>query len=114
MSDPSPPHLPRGAALYLAIVQFFFVSTWTVYVIYLPQLLTAAGLPSSYAIWILIIDQLVFMVMDVVMGVAADRAARVVGRLGTLIVTVTVVSCLAFLLLPHAPLLGAAAPAASL
>ncbi len=114
MSEPSPPQLPRGAALYLAIVQFFFVSTWTVYVIYLPKLLTAAGLPSSYAIWILMLDQLVFMVMDVVMGVAADRAARVMGRLGMLIVTVTAVSCLAFLLLPHAPVLGAAAPAASL
>jgi len=81
MTDSSPPRLPRGAALYLAIVQFFFVTTWTVYVIFLPKLLTAAGLPPSYAIWILMFDQLVFMVMDVVMGVAADRAGRVIGRL---------------------------------
>jgi MFS family permease len=114
MTDSSQPQLPRGAALYLAVVQFFFVTTWTIYVIYLPKLLAAAGLPASYTIWILILDQLVFMVMDVVMGIAADRAGRVLGRIGPLIIAVTAVSCIAFLLIPHAAFLGSAAPAASL
>jgi len=114
MTDSSRPQLPRGAALYLAVVQFFFVTTWTVYVIYLPKLLAAAGLPASYTIWILMLDQLIFMVMDVVMGVAADRAGRVLGRIGPLIIAATAVSCIAFLLIPHAAFLGSAAPAASL
>jgi len=114
MTDSSQPQLPRGAALYLAVVQFFFVTSWTIYVIYLPKLLVAAGLPASYTIWILLLDQLVFMVMDVVMGIVADRAGRVLGRIGPVIIAVTAVSCIAFLLIPHAAFLGSAAPAASL
>jgi hypothetical protein len=92
----------HGAALYLAVVQFLFVTCWTVYVIYLPGLLESAGLPRRYAPWILILDQLVFMAMDVMTGMAADRTARLVGRLGPFIVGITVASCVAFLLIPHA------------
>ncbi|MGH8640956.1 MAG: hypothetical protein ACRET6_04555, partial [Burkholderiales bacterium] len=92
----------HGAALYLAVVQFLFVTCWTVYVIYLPGLLESAGLPRRYAPWILVLDQLVFMAMDVMTGMAADRTARLVGRLGPLIVGITAVSCVAFLLIPHA------------
>lgn len=92
----------RGAALYLAVVQFLFVTCWTVYVIYLPGLLESAGLPRRYAPWILVLDQLVFMAMDVMTGMAADRTARLVGRLGPLIVGITCASCVAFLLIPHA------------
>lgn len=114
MTDATAGSVPRGAALYLAIVQFLFVTTWTIYVIFLPGLLEQAGIPSRYAPWLLMIDQLVFMIMDGVMGVAADRAGRVLGRIGPLVVGVTTVSCVAFLLIPHATLLGTAAPAASL
>lgn len=106
--------VPHAIALYLAVVQFLFVTTWTVYVIFLPRLLASAGIPQRYAIWILLCDQLVFMVMDVVMGFAADRAGHVLGRLGPLIVGVTAVSCVAFLLLPFVAPLGGAAPAAAL
>jgi len=92
----------HGAALYLAVVQFLFVTCWTVYVIYLPGMLESAGLPRRYAPWILVLDQLVFMAMDVMTGMAADRTARLVGRLGPLIVGITCASCVAFLLIPHA------------
>jgi hypothetical protein len=104
----------RGVALYLALVQFIFVTCWTIYVIFLPGLLDAAGLPRRYAIYILMLDQLIFMVADVVMGMAADRAARVIGRVGPLILAATAFSCVAFLLIPHAAHWGAFAPAASL
>jgi hypothetical protein len=36
-------------AVYLGIVQFFFATTWTLYVIYLPQLGAAAILGSVLA-----------------------------------------------------------------
>ncbi len=108
------PRVPHAIALYLAVVQFLFVTSWTVYVIFLPGLLASAGIPPRYAIWILLCDQLVFMVMDVVMGLAADRSGRVLGRLGPLIVGVTAISCVAFLLLPFVTALGAVAPAAAL
>ena len=103
MSDtPARSRAAHGAALYLAVVQFLFVTCWTVYVIYLPGLLESAGLPRRYAPWILILDQLVFMAMDVMTGMAADRTARLVGRLGPFIVGITAASCIAFLLIPHA------------
>jgi len=101
MPDTTAPRAPYAAALYLAVVQFLFVTCWTVYVIYLPALLEASGLPRHYAPWILILDQLTFMVMDVVMGLAADRAARTLGRIGPLIIGLTTLSCIAFLLIPQ-------------
>src|SRR5262245_63276549 len=102
MSEASARRAPHAAALYLAVVQFLFVTCWTVYVVYLPGLLESAGLPRRYAPWILVLDQLVFMAMDVLTGMAADRTARLVGRLGPLIVGITAASCVAFLLIPHA------------
>ena len=114
MADTATPRVPYGAALYLAVVQFLFVTCWTIYVIFLPGLLEAAGLPRRYAPWILVLDQLTFMVMDVVTGMAADRAGRALGRIGPLIVGLTTVSCIAFLLIPQVTGWGALAPAASL
>lgn len=106
--------VPAAVATYLAVVQFFFVTTWTVYVIFLPKLLESAGLPAHYAGWILILDQLIFMAADIAVGVAADRTGRTLGRLGPLIVGLTLASTLAFVALPHAALSGGAAPAVTL
>lgn len=114
MTERTSPSVPHAVALYLAAVQFLFVTTWTVYVIFLPRLLESAGISARYTLGVLMVDQLVFMVMDVVMGIAADRAGRLLGRIGPLIIGATVVSCIAFLLIPHVVLLGGAAAAALL
>ncbi|HTE15782.1 MAG TPA: MFS transporter, partial [Burkholderiales bacterium] len=106
--------VPASVALYMAVVQFLFVTTWTVYVIFLPRLLDSVGLPASLTPLILIIDQLVFMVMDIYVGVAADRAQRMLGTVGPLVIGMTVASCIAFLLLPFAAHSGATAPAVAL
>src|SRR5690606_5866916 len=47
-------------------------------------------------------DQLVFVIADWLMGARADRMSRVVGRLGPRLALVTLISALAFLLLPFA------------
>jgi MFS family permease len=91
----------HAAAIYLAVVQFFFTIGWSVYVIFLPKLLEQAGLPKGIAIWILAADQVAFMLSDLVMGVWIDRARASLRRLGPVIVGLTAVSCLAFLLLPQ-------------
>ena len=104
------PRVPHAAALYVGLVQFVFVTCWTVYVIFLPALLETSGIPRRYTLWILILDQLIFMVMDTAMGVAADRTSRALGRIAPFVLTGTVVSCIAFLLIPHVALAGAAAP----
>ena len=100
--------VPHRVGLYLAVVQFFFTITWTVYVIFLPRLAAEAGIPKQTVIFILMMDQLIFACMDLAMGVMADRVSRVVGRLGYIVLGVTLLSCLAFLLLPLAAPSGAA------
>jgi len=90
---------------YFAALQLFFALTWTVYVIFLPRLAAQVGIPKQWIVWILLADQLVFLAVDWVMGIYADRAAKVVGKLGPQLALVTLVSALAFLLLPFvAPL----------
>jgi MFS family permease len=85
---------------YFAVLQLFFALTWTVYVIYLPRLAEQVGIPKTWVLWILLFDQLVFVVADWLMGVYADRAARVMGRLGPQLARITLLSALAFVLLP--------------
>lgn len=89
-----------SVGVYLGVVQFFFALCWTVYVAYLPQLAAQVGIPKSAVIWILMLDQLIFVLSDYAFGIASDRAAKVVGRLGRVVVAVTLLSCAAFLALP--------------
>lgn len=105
-ADAAKPPVPYGAAVYLAVVQFFFGCTWTVYVIFLPAMAEAAGVGRGVVIWILMIDQAVFAATDLAMGLWADRVAGALRRLGPAILAISTVSCIAFLLLPHAALLG--------
>lgn len=100
--------IPHKVGLTLAVIQLFFTLTWTVYVIFLPQLAAQVGLAKDKVLVILMLDQLIFLLADTAMGVMADKSARVFGRLGRWVVIVTLVSCLAFLLLP---LLAAQGPA---
>lgn len=84
----------------LAAIQLFFTLTWTVYVIFLPQLAAQVGIAKEAVLLILLMDQLIFLVADTAMGVAADKSVRVFGRLRRWVVIVTLLSCAAFLLLP--------------
>ena len=88
--------------LYLALVQLLFTATWTIYVAFLPQLAAAAGIPKERVIWILMLDQAIFIAMDFALGVGADRVTAAMRRLSGPMVALTALSCMAFLLLPHA------------
>jgi len=90
----------RGIGLYLAAVQLLFALGWIVYVVFLPQLAQQAGLPARWLPWLLAADQLVFVLTDLAVGLASDRAARVLGRIGRWVVAASLVSALAFLALP--------------
>lgn len=92
--------MDRALAVYVGIVQFFFAVTWTVYVVYLPQLLEQAGIARSWVPWILVADQLVFALVDVATGFWVDRVRHSVARLGPWILAVSVLSGVAFLALP--------------
>lgn len=91
---------PRTVGLYLAVVQFFLVLGWVVYAAYLPQLAQKAGIALKWVPWLLLADQLVFLLTDLWVGMASDRAARVLGRLGRAVLAATLLSTAAFVLLP--------------
>jgi hypothetical protein len=40
--------VPHEAAIYLGVVQFFFATTWILYVVYLPQLAAQAGIGKEW------------------------------------------------------------------
>ena len=101
MSAPSA-RPPSAIGLYLAVVQFFLALSWVVYVAYLPQLAQRAGIEPRWVPWLLMTDQLVFLVCDLAVGLASDRAARVLGRIGRAVVAATLLSTGAFVLLPWA------------
>ena len=94
--------MDRQLAVSLGIVQFFFAVTWTVYVVYLPQLVEQAGIARSWVPWILAADQLVFACVDVLTGYWVDRVSHTLARLGGWILSLSAVSCVAFVALPFA------------
>ena len=101
--------VPHKVGVALGLIQFFFTLTWTVYVIFLPQLAAQVGIAKEAVLTILMLDQAIFMVADTAMGIWADKAARAFGRLSRYVVMITLASCLAFLLLPLVTGLGAGA-----
>jgi MFS family permease len=97
------------AGVYLAILQLVFTLGWTTYVIYLPKLAADVGIAPTAVILILMMDQAIFTVTDTAMGIAADKIARVVGRLGLFVGILTALSCAAFVALPFVAGSGPAA-----
>ena len=85
---------------YLAVLQLLFALCWTVYVIYLPKLAAAAGIPPKAVILVLMLDQAIFTVCDFFTGIATDKVTRVLGRLGVWVTAATALSCAAFLIMP--------------
>jgi hypothetical protein len=85
----------------LGVINFLFALCWLVYVTFLGELLERVGLGKSLLVWFVILDQLVMAVADVAAGFASDRLQRLFGRLGPLVLGFNIVSCAAFLLMPH-------------
>jgi hypothetical protein len=97
--------------VYLAILQLVFTLGWTTYVIYLPKLAAQVGIAPSAVILLLMLDQAIFTISDTAMGIAADRIAALVGRLGLFVGIVTALSCVAFVALPFVAGTGKSAQA---
>ena len=82
------------------MLQLVFTLGWTTYVIYLPKLAAQVGIAPTAVILILMLDQAIFTITDTAMGIAADKIAPFVGRLGVFVGVVTAISCAAFVALP--------------
>ena len=98
-----------STGVYLAVLQLVFTLGWTTYVIYLPKLCAEVGIAPSAVILILMLDQAIFTITDTAMGIAADRMAPFVGRLGVFVGVLTAISCAAFVALPFVAGTGAGA-----
>lgn len=97
-------HAPgiNAVGWYFTALQFLFALSWTVYVIFLPPLAERAGIERSQIIWILMADQVIFALMDVAMGAAADRVVSAYQRYARWLLLLSLASCAAFLILPFA------------
>ncbi len=71
--------------IYMAVLQLVFTLGWTTYVIYLPKLAAEVGIAPTAVILILMLDQAIFTLSDTAMGIAADRVAKLVGRLSVFV-----------------------------
>jgi len=92
--------MPTPLVLSLALLQALVVTMWTLYALFLPGLLAQVGLPTSLIPWLVLLDQALFVVADIAMGVATDRITRLFGRLGPWLAGMALVCCLAFLAMP--------------
>ena len=99
----TPARPPYAIGLYLAVVQFCLALGWVVYAAYLPQLAQRSGIALRWVPWLLLADQLVFLVTDLLVGLHSDRAVQVLGRIGHAVLAATLLSTLAFVLLPWVP-----------
>jgi MFS family permease len=97
--------------MYLAVLQLVFTLGWTTYLIYLPQMAAKVGIAPSTVILVLMMDQAIFTITDTAMGIAADRIAPFVGRLGVFVGGLTALSCAAFVALPFVAGTGPSAQA---
>lgn len=86
--------------LVLMAVQCLLALSWTVYVHFLPQLAARAGIAAQDVPGLLVMDQVIFVVMDCALGIAADRMADAMRVLGGWMLGLTLVSSAAFVLLP--------------
>lgn len=99
-ASPSPSPSPRALGLAVAGAQLTLALSWTVYVVFLPTLAAQAGLPPQAVLWLLVIDQAVFLVADYACGVASDRVLALHRRLAPWLAGATVLSATAFVALP--------------
>lgn len=88
-------------ALVLMSVQCLLALTWTIYVHFLPQFAARAGIAAQDVAGMLVMDQVIFVAMDCALGIAADRMADAMRRLGGWILALTLLSCAAFVILPQ-------------
>ena len=107
--DPAGTGAANRTGLYLAALQLVFTLGWTTYVVYLPRLAAEVGIAPSAVILILMLDQAIFTIADTAMGIAADKLAPHVGKLGLFVGLMAAISCGAFVALPFVAGAGAVA-----
>jgi len=63
----------------LALVQGAIALTWVIYGLYLPQLLSQFGFPKEFTIQLLIVENLLAIALEPIMGAQSDRMQQWIG-----------------------------------
>ena len=107
MADAAPTRSATGTsksggatAIWVLVVQCLLALSWTLYVLFLPAMLSAAGIERRWFVYVLIVDQLIFAACDWTAGVYADRIAPLWKRTGRAITAVTLLSSAMLLVMP--------------
>lgn len=91
--------MPKTLPVF-AFAQFCMSLSWVVYATFLPAMAEQTGLPKTAIVWLLLLDQGLFMVSDFLAGVASDRMATAAARWANMLGLLTGVSAVALLALP--------------
>ncbi|MBW4522248.1 MAG: MFS transporter [Scytolyngbya sp. HA4215-MV1] len=94
----------------LAAMQGAITLCWVIYNIYLGKLLTQLGLPAPWAVTLLIVENLLAVLLEPLMGTLSDRQQRWVGHRFLLIAWGGTLSAALFLAIPTVTLLGNPTP----
>lgn len=95
-----------GQVWFLAAIQGAITLVWVIYNLYLVQLLTQLGFPQGLAAGLLIVENLLAMVMEPLMGSFSDQRQQQVGTRFPLISLGVILSAGCFLLIPTGLLWG--------
>lgn len=87
----------RSGTIRIALIQFFFFTAWVIYALYLGTLLEKVGIDKFWLPWILLVDQVIFALMDPILGGWADRLETQVRQLAPFIALLNLLSGIAFM-----------------
>lgn len=91
---------------WVGAVHALLALSWTAYVLFLPSFVAWVGLPAPIVIWIVLLDQALFVLTDWASAVFADRIARVWRRLGAAIAMAALLCGALFAAMPWAAASG--------
>jgi Major Facilitator Superfamily len=96
----------RPMTLTIGALQLLLVLTWTTYAALLPGLVAAAGMDKAVIPWLLLADQVIFLVADPLLGFISGTMLRVWRRIGLPMAAMALASALCFVALPLTAPLG--------
>ncbi|KYC43472.1 hypothetical protein WA1_10415 [Scytonema hofmannii PCC 7110] len=94
------PHILWLQVCSLAGVQGAITLSWLIYALYLPRLLAGFGFPASLAVWVLIVENALAVVMEPLFGALSDKAKHRIGRSFPFISVGVILSSAFFIAIP--------------
>ncbi len=92
--------------LGLAALQGTITLTWVVYNLYLPKLLGQFGFPKEFAIWLLVVENVLAIALEPLMGALSDRTKHRLTSRYSLITAGVVLASALFIGIPAIALFG--------